>query len=93
LDDDRREIQTDLKELYKEKNNLIEKMSRAKLDVQSEQNELEKAILQEMVDFYREKLANLDKSYKKKTEELEQVKEKKRIIENKILTIEEKMPR
>jgi predicted nucleic acid-binding Zn-ribbon protein len=93
LDDDRREIQTELKELYKEKNTLMEKMSRAKLDVQREQNEPGKAILQEMVYFYKEQMADLDESYQKKTEELEQVKEKKQIIENKILTIEEKMPR
>jgi uncharacterized protein (UPF0335 family) len=63
LDEYRREIQTDLKELYKEKNSLIEKWSRAKLDVQREQNAPEKAILQEMVDFYKEQLAELDKNY------------------------------
>jgi hypothetical protein len=43
--------------MYKEKNTLIEKWSRAKLDVQREQNAPEKAILQEMVDFYKEHLA------------------------------------
>jgi hypothetical protein len=49
--------------LYKEKNSLIEKWSRAKLDVQHEQNAPEKAILQEMVDFYKAQLAELDKNY------------------------------
>jgi predicted nucleic acid-binding Zn-ribbon protein len=92
LDENRRELQADLKDLYKEKNNLIEKMGGAKLDVLREKNAPEKAILQKLVDFYKEQLEELDKNYKMKTKELEEVKEKKKIIENKIYTIEEKTP-
>jgi septum formation inhibitor MinC len=93
FNDNRHEIESDLKELYKEKNSLIEKLNKAKLDVQHEQNKPEKAILQEMVDYYKEQLDVLDKSQKEKKADLEKLKQKMNLIENKIFTVAEKTPK
>jgi septum formation inhibitor MinC len=93
FNDNRHEIESDLKELYKEKNSLIEKLNKAKLDVQHEQNKPEKAILQEMVDYYKEQLDVLDKSQKEKKADLEKLKQKINLIENKIFTVPKKTPK
>jgi hypothetical protein len=93
FNENRREIESDLKEMYKEKNSLIEKLNKAKLDVQRERNEPEKVILQEMVDFYKEQLVVLEDSQKEKKAELDKLKQKINMIENKIFTVAEKTPK
>jgi hypothetical protein len=91
--DDRREINTDLKDLSKDRISLIEKIKRGEVEVRHEQNQREKEILQELVDEYQKEFDKLELTITEKKRLLEELVQKIAIVDHKIYSIEDKTPK
>jgi hypothetical protein len=93
MGNEKRELNSDIKQLQKEIDELFEKKHAAALRVKRASDDNEKQIEQGSLDHYNRRVAVSEKNLLKKEKELEELNQKVKIMESRLYEIKEKTPR